>query len=87
MLQEFLTGFVDPLNEDLERARGARWCTTGVVTAYTGGLITATVDGGPVPNIRRVTTSYPTPAVGHVVLLAVVRGTRAVQYVAIGPIG
>lgn len=76
----------DAVAEMFTEARDARAHTTGVVTAYSGGLITATVDGGPVTGIRRIPGSYPSPTAGDVVLLAVVRSTSSVQYVALGVI-
>jgi len=60
---------------------------TGTVTAFSGGLITATIDGATVENIHRLAEAYASPANGHNVLIAVVRHTTgAVQYVALGVI-
>lgn len=66
-------------------AAGSRWLTIGTVTAYSGGRITATIDGASVANIRRCTT-WVTPANGDVALFAVVRGSASVQYIGIDKI-
>lgn len=80
-----MSDFVDPFSAEIEKAGQARWFKTGVVTAY-ATTITATIDGVSVDGIHRIAVSYPTPAVNDVALFAVVRGTRSVQYVAIGVI-
>lgn len=67
------------------KAAEARWLVTGVVTGYATGVITATIDGATIGNIRRVST-WVTPAAADVGLFAVVRGTSSVQYVGIGKI-
>lgn len=59
----------------------------GEVTAFSGGLITATIDDGPVTDIHRIANAYPTPTAGDVALFAVMRSsTGSVQYVALGVI-
>lgn len=67
------------------RAAGARWLTIGVVTAFGSNQITATIDGAPVANIRRI-SSWTAPAASDVGLFAVVRGSSSVQYVGLGKI-
>jgi len=78
--------WIDPFLTAADRARRAPWCKVGVVTAFSGGVITATIDGASVTDIHRVAIAYPTPTNGDVALFAVIRGTSAVQYVAVGVI-
>jgi hypothetical protein len=60
---------------------------TGEVTAFSGGLIAATIDDATVTGIHRLAVAYPTPVAGDVALFAVMRGSKgSVQYVAIGKI-
>jgi hypothetical protein len=68
-------------------AREARSWKTGTVTAFSGGVITATIDETSVGNIHRIST-YTTPVNGDTALFAVMRGTKpgSVQYLAIGKI-
>ena len=79
--------FEDEVGRGIDGARNARAFKSGTVTAYNAGTgdITATIDGGSIEEIRRVST-YTTPANGDNALFAVVRGDTAVQYVAIGVI-
>jgi hypothetical protein len=65
-------------------AADARWFCVGVVTAYSAGGITATIDGATVAGIRRA--SPWTPQAGQVALFAVARTGTAVTYFGLGDI-
>lgn len=80
-----MEGFTDPLLAKVSRAAAAAWCKTGTVTAYSGGSITALIDGATVTGIKKA-AGY-TPTVADVAIFLIVRGTRAVQYVAIDKFG
>lgn len=77
-------GFVDEVAAgDAQELRAFK---TGVVTAFSSGLITATIDDVTVTGIHRIST-YTTPAAGNVVLFAVSRTTaKSIEYVALGVI-
>lgn len=77
--------FTDPLLSKVGKAGSAAWCKTGVVTVYSGGEITATIDGASVTGIKKA-AGY-TPTVADVAIFLIVRGTKAVQYVAIDKFG
>lgn len=81
-----MEGFTDPLLSKVTKAAAAAWCKPGVVTAYLGGEITATIDGASVTGIKKL-SGYATPVAADVAMFLVIRGTRAIQYVAIGKFG
>jgi len=72
------------LGRTVKGAAETRWNTTGTVVAITGNSLTVTIDGADTAGVGRL-TSY-TPVVADVVLVAIVRGSKSVQYTAIGKI-
>jgi hypothetical protein len=67
-------------------AADARWFTIGPVTAYSGNRLTVTIDGASVANINRC-AAYTSPVPGtDTALIAVVRSSSSVQYIAVDKI-
>lgn len=68
----------------LVAAADARWFAVGVVTAYSSGRVTATIDGATVAGIGVVAPWIP--AVGQVALFGVLRTGASVSYFGLGDI-